>query len=206
MHARKNVSDERKAQILEAALKIFARKGFFGARTDDIAKEAGVSKGLLYWYFESKDAIIHALLDWLFEPDLRALEHLVAQHERPAGERLLAVAEQALESLPAIEPTLPVAYEYYALAGRPGPVREALRKYYLRYRDLLTQLIAQGVEQGEWDAPNPKEMATIWLAQFEGLLLMWVLMPDDIDLPGMWMGLAHRLLRLLHLPPAPEET
>ena len=206
MTARKDVSAERRSQILEAALRVFASKGFSGARTEDIAQEAGVSKGLLYWYFDSKEAIIQALMDWLFEPDLRALEHLVAQRDRPARERLLAVAQQALKSLPDIEPTLPVAYEYYALAARPGPVRDALQGYYRRYRDLLAKLIAQGVERGEWQVANPWELATIWLAQFEGLLLMWVLMPEEVDLSGTWMVLAHHLMRLLQSPQGPEET
>ncbi len=200
MTPRRDVSAERRTQILEAALKVFARKGFSGARTDDIAQEAGVSKGLLYWYFESKDAIIRALLGWLFEPDLKTLERLVAQHERPARERLLEMAREALESLPAIEPLMPVAYEFYALAARPGPVREALQDYYRKYRDLLTELVAQGVRHGEWQVDDPQAMALAWLAQFEGLLWLWTLLPDEVNLKATWMTLAHRLLNLLTSP------
>ena len=206
MNTRSKASQQRRNQILEAALRVFAEKGFFGARTDDIAREAGVSKGLLYWYFESKDAILLALLERLFEPDLEALEHLVTQRERSARERLLNLAQQALGSFPEIEMARKVAYEYYALASRPGPVREALQRYYRRYRDLLAALIAQGVERGEWRVDNPRELAITWLAQFEGLWLMHVVMPEEVDLPKMWMKLAHRLLRLLDLPQESEES
>ena len=197
---RRDVSTERRAQILEAALRVFARKGFAGARTDDIAQEAGVSKGLLYWYFKSKDAIIRALLGVLFEPDLKVLERLVAQRERPAGERLLEVARQALDSLPAIESVLPVAYEFYALAARPGPVRQALQEYYRRYQTLLAELITQGVARGEWQVDDPQEIALGWLAQFEGLLWLWTLRPEEVSLETNWMKLAQRLLQLLTLP------
>jgi len=197
---RRDVSAERRAQILEAALRVFARKGFAGARTDDIAQEAGVSKGLLYWYFKSKDAIIRALLGVLFEPDLKVLERLVAQRERPAGERLLEVARQALDSLPAIESVLPVAYEFYALAARPGPVRQALQEYYRRYQTLLAELITQGVARGEWQVDDPQEIALGWLAQFEGLLWLWTLRPEEVSLEPTWMKLAQRLLQLLTLP------
>ena len=200
MMPRRDVSAERRRQILDAALKVFARKGFAAARTDDIAQEAGVSKGLLYWYFESKDAIIQGLLGLLFEPDLRALERLVAQRERPAGERLLDVARQALESLPSIEPVLPVAYEFYALAARPGPVRQALQSYYRQYRDLLSELVAQGTARGEWKVDDPHSIALAWLAQFEGLLWLWTLMPAEVNLEEAWMALAHRLLSLLTSP------
>ena len=60
MSPRPDVSDLRQGQILDAATKVFARLGFHKANMDNIAEEADVSKGLLYWYFKSKDAIISA--------------------------------------------------------------------------------------------------------------------------------------------------
>ena len=56
-------STNSKQRILDAAEQIFAEAGFDGARVDDIASKAGVNKALIYYYFESKDAI----LDELFE-------------------------------------------------------------------------------------------------------------------------------------------
>jgi AcrR family transcriptional regulator len=52
----------RPAEILDAALKVFAHKGFAAARMDDIAKEAGVTKGTIYLYFESKEAVFKSLV------------------------------------------------------------------------------------------------------------------------------------------------
>lgn len=52
----------RRAEIIEAALKVFARKGFHQARTEDVAVQAHIAKGTLYLYFESKDAIYDAAL------------------------------------------------------------------------------------------------------------------------------------------------
>ncbi|MDL1899078.1 helix-turn-helix transcriptional regulator [Anaerolineae bacterium CFX7] len=57
MSPRANVSAARKAQILDAAAAVFARKGFYQASMDDIVEEAGLSKGALYWYFKSKACI-----------------------------------------------------------------------------------------------------------------------------------------------------
>ncbi|MBD3347508.1 MAG: TetR family transcriptional regulator, partial [Chitinivibrionales bacterium] len=50
-----------KAKILNTAERLFAEKGFDGARVDDIAKSAGVNKALIYYYFKSKDDILDAL-------------------------------------------------------------------------------------------------------------------------------------------------
>ena len=58
MSPKPDVSEERKEQIATAATKIFSEQGFDKARMDDIASEAKLSKGTLYLYFKSKDAII----------------------------------------------------------------------------------------------------------------------------------------------------
>lgn len=54
--------DERPAEILDAALKVFAEKGFAGARMQDIAHRAGVTKGTIYLYFENKEAVFKTLV------------------------------------------------------------------------------------------------------------------------------------------------
>lgn len=64
MARRPATGEDRRKQILEAALKIFAEKGFKGATNQAIAKEAGdISPGLIYWYFESKEDMFFALLE-----------------------------------------------------------------------------------------------------------------------------------------------
>ena len=72
MSPRPDVSEERKNQILEAAIAVFARLGFQQARMDDIARQAGLSKGALYLYYTSKDAIITALLKYFFTQEFQA--------------------------------------------------------------------------------------------------------------------------------------
>lgn len=57
------VVEDRREQIIEAALRVFARKGFNGATNKDVAKEAGITPGLIYHYFESKEELLKAALD-----------------------------------------------------------------------------------------------------------------------------------------------
>jgi len=58
-----NTIDDRHEQIMEAALRVFAKKGFTGASNKDIAREAGITPGLIYHYFESKEALLKAIFD-----------------------------------------------------------------------------------------------------------------------------------------------
>ena len=70
---RPNVSEERINQILDAAITVFARDGFDEARMEDIAVQANLSKGAVYLYFKSKDAIIAAILRLFLRREIRSL-------------------------------------------------------------------------------------------------------------------------------------
>ena len=61
MAARADRQAERRRQILDAAVKVFARSGFHGARVGDIAEEAGVAYGLVYHYFKSKEDLLETI-------------------------------------------------------------------------------------------------------------------------------------------------
>ena len=66
------IVNARRGQILEAATRVFAQKGFRRATTREVAREAGVSEGTIYNYFEDKDALLVAILDGLNETERRA--------------------------------------------------------------------------------------------------------------------------------------
>lgn len=68
------IRSDRKSAIMDAALQIFSEEGYHGASISKIAKEAGISKGLMYNYFESKENLLHALLNDLFERIVTAMQ------------------------------------------------------------------------------------------------------------------------------------
>jgi len=197
MAPRPDVSDQRKQQILDAAMRVFARKGFHNARMDDIAQEADLSKGTLYWYFRSKDAIIEALVDKMFQWELHTLGQLAADASRSVPERLRQLAHNIVQSLEFWGQTMPLLYEFYALATRPGPVRDVLQRYYDRYHATLTQMIAEGVRRGELQPLDADLIAVTMIAQFEGLMLLWVIAPATFDFHTHWLPMADRLVQSL---------
>jgi len=74
---------ERPDEIIAAALRIFAEKGFAAARLDDIAARAGVSKGAIYLYFATKEDIFRAVVEQAIAPNLQALQTMVTSHPGP---------------------------------------------------------------------------------------------------------------------------
>src|SRR5690348_5001450 len=115
MSPRPDVSAERKQQILEAAIAVFARLGFRTARMDDVAEQAGLSKAALYLYYKSKDAIIAALLQRLFAQEFKQLQALVeSEGQGPVVEQLLVLTRQLAAMLQWMSRLMPIAFEFYA--------------------------------------------------------------------------------------------
>lgn len=83
--------DTRPAELLAAALDVFAEKGFAAARMEDIAARAGAAKGTLYLYFASKEAVFEALVRTLIVPNLDRAEAIAAAHTGPVGPLLRQV-------------------------------------------------------------------------------------------------------------------
>src|ERR1700685_929594 len=81
----------RPPEILEAALAVFAERGLTGARMEDIAARAGVTKGTIYLYFESKDAVFRALLAESIGERVAASATLIESFEGSSGELLARV-------------------------------------------------------------------------------------------------------------------
>jgi AcrR family transcriptional regulator len=178
---RPDVSEERKTQILEAALRVFIRQGIHQTRMDDIVEETGLSKGALYWYFSSKDEIIAAIVNSVFESELSGL---VALKSAPGTvtQRLLAYTERAAHELETQTHLRPVLYEFYALSTRNEAVRSAMQAQFGEYIKALSPLIEEGIQQGEFRTLNAADVAIAAAAIFEGVQAMRMYDPDVVQL------------------------
>jgi AcrR family transcriptional regulator len=187
-----DLSEERQKQILEAAVSQFAKHGLHATRMEDIARESGLSKGALYLYYQSKDAIISALMRTLFAWELRGTR-AIARSEGSVTGRLLALTRMFADELDRLSVAMPIFLEFYAIAFRQPAVREHLGKMYDEYRGPLASLIQEGIASGEFRAVDPDEVALTWIALLEGLTLLWVVNPRGIA----WRERAEAAVHLL---------
>jgi AcrR family transcriptional regulator len=175
------VSDERKSQILNAAEGVFTKKGFDEARMDDIAEETGLSKGTLYLYFKSKEELIIAILDRIFQGVFKQLDAR-QNDELSATEAIHQFTEEAIRDYKRMLRLLPIAYEFLALAFRNKVVQKALRQYLRRFMDVLVPMIQRGIDSGEFRRVDPQEVAIAVGAIYEGTVLLWVYDSTLIDM------------------------
>ena len=204
MSPKADVSEERKSQILDAAMKTFAEKGFHKTRMSDIADASGLSKGSLYWYFDSKDAIILNLLERVFEPEIKDLENLL-QDERSAEERLLIYTERGGEDIIKMLKWMPLLYDFIALAFRQEIIKKIISKYYQKNLNSLVTLIQQGIDDGEFEIDSALEAAIAVGSIIEGTVMLWLYDPDNIDIIGHIRSNTNLLLNGLRSKKHPEK-
>lgn len=142
--------------ILEAAEGIFAAQGLTGARTDAIARAAGVNKALLYYYFHSKDDLYLAVIEeHLKDFWLRAQEVLGSGQSVRAT--LLAYVAMHFDKM-SRQPHLPLIFQRFVLSGGKGIGRLA-RQYSLPLLRRLASLIQRGVRNGELRPVDSRQAA-----------------------------------------------
>jgi TetR/AcrR family fatty acid metabolism transcriptional regulator len=181
MSPRPDVREVRKDQILEAATKVFTKQGFANARMDDIVVESGLSKGALYWYFDSKDAIIVAILDRIFDYETGNIRELL-QHEDSAKRKLEIFVETTIKDLEKMKLLMPIFFDFWSLSVRKKTIKRAIKGYYQNYFDMIEPIIEQGIEQGEFRLVDVKETAVSIGAIYEGTILLYVYFSDTIDI------------------------
>jgi AcrR family transcriptional regulator len=94
---------DRPGEIVQAAMAVFAEKGFAAARLDEIAARAGVSKGAVYLYFETKEEIFRAVVEQAIAPNMLAVRAMIAAHPGPFADLARAVPQRVaaiIEAMP----------------------------------------------------------------------------------------------------------
>src|SRR5438874_13713603 len=122
--------------LLAAALRVFARRGYRDAGVDEIAAEAGYSKGALYWHFSSKDALLVTLVEERIDTPMRELVELL-ESAPPDRDMSLEATREFARQLKDDREAMLVEREYWSLAIRDPELRTAYAKRQAELRGAL---------------------------------------------------------------------
>jgi AcrR family transcriptional regulator len=172
-------SSDRRRDLLRAAIRVFARKGFHASRVGDIAEEAGVAHGLLYHYFRSKEEVLETIFKATWSNLVQEAERIEATGD-PVRAQLHAFASMYLGSW-RDDPDLDrVLVREIARSPEVGRRVEQSRGVF----DALARMIDRGQREGELrgDA-EPKLVTWMFYGAMEEILTAWVLgqLPDGPD-------------------------
>jgi len=166
------ISDKREA-ILRAAIKVFARKGYFNSKVADIAGEAGIADGTVYLYFKSKDEILHSIFDRAMAEFIEDGRKELESIEYPA-ERLRKIAELHLEKLGA-DRDLAVVFQV-ELRGSTKFMQEFSAAGFAEYLGIIRQTIENGQKNGAFRTDlKPIVGAKILYGAIDEMVTNWIL-------------------------------
>lgn len=169
--------EDKRQQLLGAAVRVFARKGFHASRVGDIAQEAGVAHGLLYHYFKSKDQVLEAVFHENWSILIARIES-VEETDEPAADQIRHIAAIVLRTWLHLPDVVRVVIQEF---GRSPELGERIGELTLPI-DALQRVIARGIERGEFRKDiDPAFAATVVYGSIDELLTAWVLgrLPSD---------------------------
>ena len=181
MTPRPDVSEERRAQIIEAALACFTRQGYVNTKMDDIVAESGLSKGAIYWYFKSKDDLFKAASNSVMEKAAeKSLAAIMACET--ATEKLRVGAQCLVDVCREIEGYFGLVVEFWTQSERREEVVAFWADMIRQYQGAVRAIFEQGVQTGEFKPMDTEALAWMIMAAYDGLAAYHMMMPDiDID-------------------------
>jgi TetR/AcrR family fatty acid metabolism transcriptional regulator len=174
--------EDKRRQLLDAAVRVFARKGFHASRVGDIAEEAGVAHGLLYHYFKSKDQVLEAVFHENWSILIARIES-VEETDEPAADQIRHIAAIVLRTWLHLPDVVRVVIQEF---GRSPELAERVGELTLPI-DALQRVISRGIERGEFRQDvDPAFAATVVYGSIDELLTAWVLgrLPSDEEAVG----------------------
>ena len=156
--------EESRAAILNAAVKEFAREGVAGARTDAIARSAGVNKALLYYYFKDKESLYQAVLDDVFS-GARSAVHAALSQPLPPRNRLAAYLSAHFNYIASHAPYHRLVQAEFLRAGRdPSRLQQIAKQYFQPIFSELSALLKAGEKSGDFRAVDPVQFIPSMIA------------------------------------------
>ena len=157
--------EESRAAILKAAIMEFSREGVAGARTDAIARAAGVNKALLYYYYEDKDALYGAVLDLVFGGLTHAVDGPLSSGQ-PPREKLLAYVGAHFDYIAAhpFYPRIAQSEMMSVARGRSAHVERIVKQYFRPLFTRVAQILRDGIEAGEFRRVDPMQFVPSMIA------------------------------------------
>jgi TetR/AcrR family fatty acid metabolism transcriptional regulator len=166
-------TDDKRERILRAAVKVFAKKGFYASRVSEIAKAAGVADGTIYLYFDSKDDVLESLFEDRTERLLIALRTELAKEPDPPARvrRLIELQLGLLDGQRELAEVITIN-----LRQSTRLLRQYGSKRFLEYLELMASVVSDGQKSGHFrDDLSARVTARALFGALDGLALTWAL-------------------------------
>ncbi|MEM1122393.1 MAG: TetR/AcrR family transcriptional regulator [Bacteroidota bacterium] len=174
----KEMRERSEEKILAAALELFATNGYKNTSISEIAKKAAISKGLMYNYFDSKKALLRAIITRAVNEGHELIQHAMEDYAAP----ILELEHLVLDSIEHVKNN----FQYWKLLVSLGYQQDIMESV----QDLIETQKNWGIEKGvelftKLKSPNPMQSALLLGAALDGIVLHYLSMGKDFPIDAI---------------------
>ncbi len=186
MAARIVDKENKKQEILQAALEVFSRNGFAKTKMINVATAAGIGKGTVYEYFRSKEEIFAEAFRYMMQRSDALLTEALSRTDDPE-EKLRAIIDiWLIQFMEENGDFMGIMMDFWAegIRTKNEQILEIidLKGIYHQYRQLINDILQEGVQQKVFRKINTMTISSAMIAALDGLMLQWILDPTLFDL------------------------
>lgn len=175
-----NIIEVRRNQLTKAAYKVVSRKGYYNFTVRDIANEAGLSTGLVHYYFKSKDDLLVSVLRVMNENLSFYLAKALEQIDDPK-EKLIIFMDEAFYLVKREKEYFHVLIDFWTQINHNDRIRRANIKLYQSYRAECAKIIQEGIEKQVFKNVDVQYTSTMIVAFVQGLIIQYIIDPNAFD-------------------------
>jgi len=169
-----DISRMRRSQLTKAAYKVVGRKGYYNFTIRDIAREAGLSAGLVHYYFKDKQDLLLNLLKEMNSNLKFFLNKALSELTSPA-DKLLAFCDQAFDLVEKEKDYFYVLIDFWTQINHNARIRQANMKLFQSYRDECAAILNEGVKNGAFIEMDIQYTATVIISLIQGTIIQYVI-------------------------------
>ena len=178
--SKSDIINLRRSQLTKAAYQVVSRKGYYNFTIKDIAKEAGLSTGLVHYYFKDKQDLLFNLLKEMNSNLKIYLNKSISQSDSPV-EKLVIFIRQAFDLVVNEKDYSYVLFDFWTQINRNEKMKKANIKLFQSYRDECSKILREGIDKGIfWDLDVSYYTAII-ISLIQGMVIQCVIDKDAFD-------------------------
>jgi len=182
MKSNRTASKEaRRQQLIEATIKCISKRGIGSTTLGDVAKEAGLSQGIVNLHFESKDNLFNETLRYLAEEYKSLFEKTLEKSGPGAADKLLALMELDLKPSVCDQKKIAVWFGFWGEVKAMPAYRKMCNEYDHGYDQVIERLSKEIIAEGKYDNINAKNIADVLSSLTNGLWLSCLISPKNWD-------------------------
>jgi len=181
--------DEKKLEIIFAAMQMFSEKGLANTKIIDIAKAANIGKGTIYEYFRSKEDIFANVFDAVISQTISEISNSTGETENPITKlkQIFSISISSFANKHFDMALIMLDIWAEGIRDHNDDLKSIfnLKQLYDKYRIIVKEILQDGVDKGYFQQMNTTVVSSIFIGALDGILLQWLMQKDMFDLSSL---------------------